>query len=181
VYWNESCIAWGTNDHYLTWAGIGGNQNLVQAGAEGDNWGIYQSYEAWVENVASGPLQMVFNINCGDSMFAEIGAGNCMYVADFTSGNNSGWRCFGPNADGQTAECIVEAPTVSGSVANLSNYGTETLHTCQVNFTGGGSSNYGIGTVPHDYNNMYNGSTLLSSTGPISNGDTYTMTWHNYS
>jgi hypothetical protein len=183
LFWNESCIAYGTNDHYSTWAGIGGinSNNLVQAGADGNNWDAFtHNYDAWIENTASGYEATLFSINCGDAIFVEIASGNCMYLVDETSGKNSGWRCTGPNADSSMAECIVEAPTINGSVANLSNYGTETLSSCQIEI-GGASTNYGIGNVPHDYYNMYNGSRLLSSTGPISNGDTYTMTWHNYS
>jgi hypothetical protein len=54
--WVESCISWGTNDHVVTWVGIGGidNHNLVQTGSEEDNWSAtdHQSY-VWAENTAS--------------------------------------------------------------------------------------------------------------------------------
>jgi hypothetical protein len=179
--WTQNCIAFGTNDHYVTWVGIGGinNNNLVQTGSEGDNWNIVShSYVAWVENTQNGYNVNVFNINCGDHMYAEVGAGNCMQVIDWTSGASSGWRCSGANANTSTAECIVEAPTFSGSIANLSNYGKQQFTGCDVEINGG--SNRGINAVPHEYFNMYNGGTLLSSTGPITNNDTYTMTWHNY-
>jgi hypothetical protein len=131
------------------------------------------------ENTQNGYDINVFNINCGDHMLAEVGAGNCMIVIDSTSGASSGWRCSGANANTSTAECIVEAPTINNSIANLSNYGQQQFTGCDVEINAG--SNHGINTVPHDYYNMYNGSTLLSSTGPITNNDTYTMAWHNYS
>lgn len=102
-----------------------------------------------------------------------------MYVSDITSGAASGWRCSGPNANSSKAECFIEAPTVNGSVAELSNYGTEQFADCNVEVNAG--PDQGINTVPHNYFNMYNGSTLLSSTGSITNNNTYTMTWHNYS
>jgi hypothetical protein len=166
----------------VSWVGLGGynNNNLVQTGSEGDNWNIFNhSYVAWVENLGANYTNNVFSISCGDSMLAEVGAGDCMYVADLTSGSSSGWRCVSPNANTATAECIVERPTVNGVVGYLSNYGTQTFSHCAVEESGGAT--VGIGTVPHDYFNMYNGIILLSSTGPISSGDTYTMTWHNYS
>ncbi len=182
AFWTESCIAWGTNDHYSTWAGIGGigNNNLVQAGADGDNWNaVSHDYVAWVENLGSGYNVSVFNFNCGDNMLAEVASGNCMLIVDQTSGATSGWRCSGANANSSTAECIVEAPTVNGSTAYLSNYGTQQFRGCAVEVNAG--STQGINSVAHDYNDMYNGNTLLSSTGPITNNDTYTMTWHHYS
>jgi hypothetical protein len=184
AYWTESCAAWGTNDHWSTWAGIGGvnnSQNLLQSGAEDDNTLTYHGYSAWVQNTAVDQLEkVVFGINCGDNMLSEVGAGNCMLIVDQTSGASSGWRCYGANPDSSTAECIVEAPVASnGSVDELSNYGTEQFRGCAVEINSG--STVGINTVPHDYDNMFNGSTLLSSTGPITNNDTYTMTWHAYS
>lgn len=184
MFWNVSCMAWGSNDYYFTWVGIGGvnNNNLVQTGVLGaDSSAITHTYTAVIENVAaSNPYAVsIFSVNCGDAMGAEIAAGNCMLVWDQTSGATSGWRCTGPNANSSTAECIVEAPTINGSIAYLSNYGTETLTGCQVEINAG--SNQGINNVPHDYFNMYDGTTPLSTTGPISNGDTYTMTWHHYS
>jgi hypothetical protein len=182
LQWRESCTAFGTNDVYSTWAGLGGvgNNNLVQAGADGVNSGAFSHYyEAWVENTADEAHSgYVFGINCGDRMVEETAAGNCSIVLDLTSGASSGWRCFGPNANSGTAECIIEAPTntSNNTIYPLSNYGTETLQYCDVEINAG--SDIGIGNVAHDYFNMYNGSTLLSSTGSISGGDTYTMTWH---
>src|SRR5258708_2454229 len=108
-------------------------------------------YVAWVENVGANYNNNVFSINCGDSMLAEVGAGDCMYIADFTSGSTSGWRCVSPNANTSTAECIVERPTDNGVVTNLSDYGTETFTHCEVEESAGAS--VGIGTVPHDYFN----------------------------
>jgi hypothetical protein len=182
AFFTESCITFGTNDHYATWAGIGGynNENLVQAGAEGDNWSLTShDYVAWVENVDAGYDVNVFTINCGDQILSEIGGGNCMLVIDETSGNSSGWRCVGQAPGSSTAECIVEAPKINGSIAELSNYGSQLIDGCEVEANSGETE--GIQLVPHDYNNMYNGSTLLSSTGSIANEDRFTMTWHNYS
>lgn len=181
VFWNESCIAFGTNDWYSTWAGIGGlrNANLVQAGVDGYNANLFKhGYVAWVQNFGTNYDVNVFNVNCGDAMGAEIAEGNCMIVFDETSGTTSGWRCVGPKADSSTAECIIEAPTVNGSIAPLSNFGDETLIGCDVEVNAANKT--GIINVPHDFFNMYNGTTPLSTTGGISNGDTYTMTWHNY-
>lgn len=184
VEWQESCIAFGTHDSFATWAGIGGynNNNLVQAGALGENTSIYSTniHQAVIENTAvDSSAKALYTINCGDWMWVEISQGDCMYVSDLTTGSTSGWRCYGPNFNTSTAECIVEAPTNSVTgVQPLSNYGAETLHSCQVEVNAG--PNVGIYYVQHDYFNMYNGGTLLSSTGPISGGDTYTMTWHNY-
>lgn len=86
--WTESCATWGTNDHYSTWVGIGGiNGNLVQAGAEDDNTLTIHRYVAWIQNTDVSQYETtLFNINCGDNMLAEVGAGNCTLIVDQTSG-----------------------------------------------------------------------------------------------
>jgi len=67
---------------------------------------------------------------------------------------------------------------MGSSFTNLSNYGNQQFTGCDVEVNAG--SKHGINVELHEYFNMYNGGTLLSSTGPITNNDNYTMTWHNY-
>jgi hypothetical protein len=153
MFWTESCTAFGTNDWYSTWAGIGGigNTNLVQAGVYGYNTNaVNHGYEAWIQNTAvNNTSTVVFSSSCGDYMGVEIGTGNCMIVFDETNGDSSGWRCTGPNANSSTAECIVEAPVFPGNIiTELSNYNSETLTACQVEINAG--SNQKINNVSHD-------------------------------
>lgn len=182
--WNANCIAKGWNDRYGTWVGIEGygNNNLVQTGTLGENAAFITGYYAWVMNLAvdSKGAQEVFTIGCGDLMYAEVGAGDCMQVVDFSLNYSSGWRCYGPNANQGTAECIVEAPqALDGSVYYLSNFGTQTMTNCQVEINAG--STQWLSSVPNDQINMYDGGTLLAQTGSIYNSTDFNVTWKNYS
>lgn len=70
AYWTESCIPAGTNDHFSTWVGIGGNNNnnLVQTGVDGNNWNIFnQTYVAWVENLGAN-----YNLNVFTAVRGKI-------------------------------------------------------------------------------------------------------------
>ena len=142
-----------------------------------------------MENTAStgsdhGHAQKVFPVNCNDYMFGEIASNNCMYIIDLTSGSTSGWICYGPSANSSSAEFIVERPTVNGSIANLSNFGTETMYNLYDAVNAGNAVS--IGHSVHNYSNMYqriNGQgNVIARTGPItgSNIDTFAVTWESY-
>ncbi|HLY31666.1 MAG TPA: hypothetical protein VKQ36_11595, partial [Ktedonobacterales bacterium] len=67
-------MAFGTNDTYSTWAGLGGvSGNLMQAGVDGVNASIaIHYYVAWIENLGANYNVDVFDISCGDLMFSEV-------------------------------------------------------------------------------------------------------------
>lgn len=137
-----------------TWAGIGGLNNiyLVQAGSRvtrvyvrGTGW--VSECVAWVENYADptnpGENDM-FNIGCGDHMYAKAWAPNNMFVEDLDTGH-SAQRQYGPAGSPQTAEAMVERPITQGQQLPLANFGTETLHGVGVTDNG---NYYAISCVP---------------------------------
>jgi hypothetical protein len=176
-YWYESCILNISGTAAATWVGIGpGSGELVQTGVDA----VGTEYVAFVENIGTGYnwAEDVFQTYCGDYIYAEVAQSNCMYIIDEGTGYTSGWVCHGPYANSATAECIEERPIVNGTLYEMANFHTETFDQCGVEINAGPT--VGIGTVHHDYYNMYNGSDELASTGPIIDGNTYTITWHNY-
>jgi hypothetical protein len=118
-------------------------------------------------------------------MYVKVWGGNCMFVEDLNNGHNSGNQCYGPNADGSTAEEIGERPLDNGylsGIAPLADFHTVTFY--GVGLTANG--NYiSMGSAISDYTNMwsYDYSHKLASVGGIQNDpgdppyDKYSVTW----
>jgi hypothetical protein len=130
-----------------TWVGIDGfNDNVaVQAGTSqnvtcaGTQAGL--QYFAWWEWFPDFEIPIAnFAVNPGDSMMQEVftltvsqaggnGAAN-FFLLDFTTGISTAFRAANPNpspaddAQGNSAEWILEATTVDGSITTLPKFGT---------------------------------------------------------
>jgi hypothetical protein len=115
---------------FSTWVGLGGISmpNLIQAGVRasrtilvyGNSVYQYTGYTAWIENLADASYpdeRDVFGVACGDLMYAEVDAPNYMYIWDETSGQSFG-DAYGPGAENQYAECMVEDPTTFDASGN---------------------------------------------------------------
>jgi Peptidase A4 family len=180
--WNVGCIAYGTNDHYSMWVGLGGDPgNLVQTGIEGDNDGSGPTYYAWVENIGANPGYAlgVFSVSCGDLVYAEALAPNYMYIVDYTSGASS-WQSYGPAATEASAECVVERPDIGGHFSYLSNFGTVTFNTCIAGVDGGAA--YYMGDLPHHFWILRDGTgTTLAFPGSLADGSgSFSVYWQAY-
>lgn len=117
------------------WIGIDGfsssDPSLIQAGTEQDSSGTYTAW--WSTTYYERPIA---SVSPGDHMAAEIdrvaGATWAVQVADLTHGwTFSTTTTFG--GSGQSAEWIVEAPSVNGQTATLADFSTVTFDLAQVN------------------------------------------------
>lgn len=186
--WTVPCIASGSpSGDSSVWVGLGGdgNKNLVQTGSEqavSYFLGIpFYTYQVWVENLAdpNNPNeQVVFGVNCGDSMYAYVFIPNLMYIQDVTTGNYS-FQAFGPAANTSTAEFIVERPTQgNGTLYPLDDFQSVTAQGCYVV-----SNNLGLLRLDQTtYNQITmvnsDGSANLDSISSVNGGlDGFTATW----
>lgn len=152
------------------------------------------SYVAWVEYYPYSQVN-VFNVNPGDSVFAEAwsgdsscnltttGAYGCFYIQDYTSPGPSGvyWSGSIAKKPGATyspgiAWWILENP--NGGAQSLADYGSATF-TSPYSFdtTNGSVEAFNQGTTIWE---MYIGSTLLSYSYGVTYTNTIPLQWKNY-
>lgn len=113
-----------------TWIGIDGfkpgDDNLIQTGTESDYYNGSAHYDAWIEVLpAQTSEQMVMSVNPGDTMTADIhqlSTGSWSMTITDTSTPATFHTTVNYNAPLSSAEWIVEAPTVNGTIATLAHY-----------------------------------------------------------
>jgi hypothetical protein len=196
--YNVPCLAGSTESYVSNWVGLGGvvTSNLVQSGTTEHR---YQDWlgrwvdddVAWVENVgdASNPnANDVFGVRCRDEIAVGAWGQNCMAVEDLTTGSYSGARCYGPPADPNTAEGILERPAANtdpnSSLAKLADFGSWTLQMVSVCSVASPCDSldtfgYDASTMWSCYPALFCEGNALVSLGPIVSGS-YKMTWLNY-
>jgi hypothetical protein len=123
------------------WVGIDGNntQYLEQIGTEEDVVKGKTSYYAWFEMLPQQQTEQVISgmtISPGDSITASVALVSStasqksflLSITDNTTGKSySTTQTTSASAPAESAEWIVEATTVNGSVATLANFGTATF------------------------------------------------------
>ena len=141
------------------WDGIDGltNQNLVQAGTEGDvecsNGTASLHYDAWFEWIPNpeSPLSN-FTVEPGDGMAVEVTVVNSttadFFIVDLTTGQSTSFQATAPagaSVVGASAEWIHEAPEVNGSIATLAAFGNAFFNVTWANLTTANSINISKG------------------------------------
>lgn len=179
--WNLPCLSTSVRNAAASeWVGLGGGGNdrgyLVQTGTDEivDSSGNVK-YTAWYEDFGSPDYHSptwTISAFCNDPVTAEVtsnlgGDGYDYYLLDVDNINVSQIEHW-PVADGSTGECIVEDP--NDGYPNFTDF-------IALTFTGCDMNNAPIGDYAHNYNNMYQNGHYLATTGPISNGSDYTITW----
>lgn len=182
--WNLPCVSTKyLNADASEWVGLGGTGHdavpIIQTGTDEIIGNSSQSitYKGWVEEYSPGhdktTTWTLTSAICTDPVTAEVTSnldsdGYDSYMIDVANLDFSHIE-YWPLADGGTGECIMENPDLTPNFTDF-NY---------IAFTGCDINSTPIGDLPHDYNNMYDGSRYLATTGPISNGDDYNVTWEN--
>jgi hypothetical protein len=205
------------NALYGAWIGLGGGENayytgsrvLVQTGtyAWTDSSGVSHFNAFWENTGASNSGANVFTgftVRPNTKYYVKVWNGTCTYIQNVSTGANAGNGCAGGvNADGQTAEAIVERSYAYGA-KYLADFGSVTFD--GVGVTGNGTYK-GIGKFGHYYaqiyqcrlnslgdchrnpdGSLYSPLELLASVGPISDdlndypyyGVKYTVTWKDF-
>jgi len=125
----SSCSSGDT--YSSAWIGIDGatNSDLIQTGTESDCVSGSSFYQAWWEILPAVEQPITGTVNPGDKMFAEIkqGASNWIITIKDLTQNWTYSTNQSYSGSQSSAEWILEAPTINGSTATLTNYGLETF------------------------------------------------------
>jgi Peptidase A4 family len=158
------------------WVGLDGDgsNTVEQTGTSADCSGGSPKYYAWYEMYPKFPVNLSLAIRPSDSISASV----------TTDGNGSFTLTITNNSTGQSsqttqrlrkarlasAEAIAEAPSSSGGVLPLTNFGT-------VNFSSTMVNGQQIGSFNPDRIDMVSGSTLKAQTSSLSGGTSFSVAW----
>jgi hypothetical protein len=175
--WTQPTATCSTTAYSSFWVGLDGDTSntVEQTGTDADCSGKTPVYYAWYEMYPKYPVNYTNTVRPGDKMSASVttsGSGNfALTISDTTQGWSRTTTARLKSAKLSSAEVIAEAPSSSGGVLPLANFGT-------VNFTGA-SANGSLLTssTPHiDEIVMANGSTVKAQPSGISSG-VFSDTW----
>jgi hypothetical protein len=158
------------------WVGLDGygSNTVEQTGTSADCSGGSPRYYAWYEMYPKFPVNLSLTINPGDSISAAVatdGGGRfTLTITNNSNGQSSTTTQRLPRAKLASAEAIAEAPSGSGGVLPLTNFGT-------VDFTSTTVNGQPIGTFNPDKIDMVSGSTLKAQTSGLSGGSNFGVTW----
>ena len=158
----------GNDTFSATWIGIDGtsSNSLIQTGTAQQSVAGYTDYYAWYELLPDAEVPINEHVAPGDAIQASVvEAGTNSWRVAIADSTQS-WTyssLFSYSTPGASAEWVEEAPTVYGSVADLSDYGSAT-------FTGMGVT--GSGAATSTYLPVYMDN--VDASGVISWPDTYT-------
>jgi hypothetical protein len=121
------------------WVGIDGfsDSTVEQTGTEQDVINGVATYDAWYETVPNEAEIVItsMTVKPGDTMSASVtSVGNSkftMSITNVTENESFSITQTQLGAKRSSAEWIVEAPTVNGSIASLANFGTATFTNAQ--------------------------------------------------
>ncbi len=139
--WTEpsaSCSP-GQTAYSSFWVGIDGDttSTVEQTGTDADCSSGTPTYYAWYEMYPKFPVNLSNPVSPGDSMTAEVKYnGSSSFTLTITD-NTKGWN-FSTNQTSRkakrgSAEWIAEAPSGSGGVLPLANFGTVNFSSCTAN------------------------------------------------
>jgi len=159
------------------WVGLDGDgsSTVEQTGTSADCSGGTAKYYAWYEMYPKFPVNLKGTVRPGDHLSASVttnGSGSfTLTISDSTQGWTNTTTARLKSAKLASAEVIAEAPSSSGGVLPLANFGT-------VSFSGA-SANGALLTssTPHiDPITMQSGSTVKAQPSSISNG-AFSVAW----
>jgi hypothetical protein len=158
------------------WVGLDGDttNTVEQTGSEADCSSGTAVYSSWYEMYPKFPKNYSNTVMPGDSFFASVttdGKGNfSLTLTDSTQHWSHTTSARLKSAKLGSAEVIAEAPSSSGGVLPLADFGS-------VGFTGATANNTSFSNLSgRDQINMVSGTTTKASTGNISGGN-FSVTW----
>jgi hypothetical protein len=158
------------------WVGLDGDgsSSVEQTGTSADCSGGAPRYYAWYEMYPKFPVNLSLAIRPGDSLSGSVTTdGNGHFT--LTLRNNTTGQSFSTSqrlnrAKLASAEAIAEAPSSSGGVLPLTNFGTASFSSTTVN-------GQPIGNFNPDKIDMVSGSTVKAQTSSLSGGTSFSVTW----
>jgi Peptidase A4 family len=158
------------------WVGLDGDgsNTVEQTGTSADCSGGSPRYYAWYEMYPKFPVNLSLAISPGDSISGSVttdGEGRFTLTITNTSTGQSFTTSQRLNrARLASAEAIAEAPSSSGGVLPLTNFGTVSFSSVTVN-------SQPIGTFDPDKIDMVSGSMVKAQTSPLSGGTSFSVAW----
>ena len=159
------------------WVGLDGDgsNTVEQTGTSADCSGGTPQYYAWYEMYPKFPVNLSLAIRAGDSISASVttdGAGRfTLTLTNTTTGQTSSTTQRLPRAKLASAEAIAEAPSGSGGVLPLTNFGT-------VGFSAVTVDGQAIGALNPDRIDMASGGVTKATTSSLGGGGTsFSVTW----
>jgi hypothetical protein len=159
------------------WVGLDGDTSntVEQTGTDADCSGSTPQYYAWYEMYPKFPVNLRGTVRPGDHLSASVttdGSGRfTLTITDSTQGWTNTTNARLKSAKLASAEVIAEAPSSSGGVLPLANFGT-------VSFSGAKANGSLLtSSTPHlDPITMQSGSTVKAQPSSISNGS-FSVAW----
>jgi hypothetical protein len=159
------------------WVGLDGDttNTVEQTGTEADCSSGKAVYSAWYEMYPKYPVNYSNPVAPGDHFSSYVTTdgrgGFTLYLADTTRGWSHTTSARLKSAKLGSAEAIAEAPSSSGGVLPLADFGTAGFSSMTANGATVTSSTPGLDQI-----NMASGSTTKATTSSISGGN-FSVTW----
>lgn len=176
--WKEPTATCSATAYSSFWVGLDGDTSntVEQTGTDADCSGKSPQYYAWYEMYPKFPVNLSRPVAPGDNMTASVttdGRGNfTLTISDTTRGWTNVTKAKLKSAKLSSAEVIAEAPSSSGGVLPLANFGTASFTAAKAN------GSLLTSTTPNiDPITMASGSTVKATPGGISGG-AFSVTWN---
>jgi hypothetical protein len=175
--WKQPTATCSGTAYSSFWVGLDGDTSstVEQTGTDADCSGSSPQYYAWYEMYPKFPVNLSQPVSPGDTMTASVttdGRGNfTLTISDTTRGWTNTKTAKLRSAKLSSAEVIAEAPSSSGGVLPLANFGTVSFTAAKANGSLLTSSTPNIDPIT-----MANGSTIKAQPSSISNG-AFSVAW----
>jgi hypothetical protein len=169
-----SCTSQTTYSSF--WVGLDGysSSTVEQTGTSADCSGGTPRYYAWYEMYPKFPVNLSLAVRPGDSMSASVttdGSGKfTLHIHNGTTGGDFVTVHTLKRARLSSAEAIAEAPSGSGGVLPLTNFGTASFSAVTVN-------GQPIGSFSPDRIDMVGNGFTKASTSALSGGNAFSVAW----
>ena len=175
--WTQPTASCSGTAYSSFWVGLDGDTSntVEQTGTDADCSGSTPQYYAWYEMYPKFPVNYSNPVRPGDHMSASVttnGSGSfTLTISDSTQGWSRTTTARLKSAKLASAEVIAEAPSSSGGVLPLANFGTVGCSGATVNGTVLTSSTPGLDAIT-----MKSGTTVKAQPGSMSNGS-FSVAW----
>jgi hypothetical protein len=174
--WTVPSVSCAGTAYSSFWVGLDGDTSgtVEQTGTDSDCSGSTPQYYAWYEMYPKFPSNFSNPVHAGDKMTASVttnGSGSfTLTISDGTAWSKTVTARL-KHAALASAEVIAEAPSSSGGVLPLANFGTVSFSSAKANGATLTSSTPGIDPIT-----MQSGSTVKAQPSSISSG-AFSVTW----
>jgi hypothetical protein len=169
-----SCTSQTTYSSF--WVGLDGDgsSTVEQTGTSADCSGGSPRYYAWYEMYPKFPVNLSIAVRPGNSMTGTVttdGKGHfTLTIHNNSTGGNFVTTQTLKRASLASAEAIAEAPSSSGGVLPLTNFGTVSFSAVTVN-------GVAIGSFNPDRIDMVSGGVTKAQTSALSGGTSFSVAW----